>query len=410
MAKARKDTKGRVLHRGESYNRKKQLYCFAFTDLSGKRRFVYSRDLGELREREKQIKKDSLDGINAYAQGNSSLNDSIMRYLATKSELRSSTKSNYIYVFERYIRDTIGRKKTADIKYSDILLFYMSLLEAGLKVSTIESVHSLLHPTFHMAVRDNILRNNPSDGVVSELKKSMRGRSEPRHALTLEEEKAFLDYMDTPDRIRWKPLFTVMFGTGGRIGEIIGLRWDDLDFDANTISINHNLTYYPRSENNFKCEFAVSSPKTEKGIRTIPMLDKVREAFIVEKKYQEDTGSHCLMEVDGMSGFIFCNRFGNLHNPAAINRAIKRIVDDHNASEEVKASREGRKPVRIPRFSCHITRHTFCSRLCENETNVKVIQEVMGHKDIQTTLDIYAEVSEAKRQEVFKKLNDNNLI
>lgn len=409
MAKVRKDTKGRVLHRGESYNRTKQLYCFSFWDLSGKRHFVYSQDLGELREREKQIKKDILDGINAYAQGNSSLNDSIMRYLATKSELRSSTKSNYIYVFERYIRDTIGRKKIADIKYSDILLFYMSLLEAGLKVSTIESVHSLLHPTFHMAVRDNILRNNPSDGVVSELKKSMRGRSEPRHALTLEEEKAFLDYLDTPDRIRWKPLFTVMFGTGGRIGEIIGLRWDDLDFDENKISINHTLTYYPRSEKNFKCEFAVSLPKTEKGIRTIPMLDKVREAFIAEKKYQEDTGSHCLMEVDGMSGFIFCNRFGNLHNPAAINRAIKRIVDDHNASEEVKASREGRKPVMIPRFSCHITRHTFCSRLCENETNVKVIQEVMGHKDIQTTLDIYAEVSEAKRQEVFKKLNDNNL-
>ena len=129
-----------------------------------------------------------------------------------------------------------------------------------------------------------------------------------------------------------------------------------------------------------------------------------------EKSYQDETGCRCLMEVDGMSGFIFCNRFGNLHNPATINRAIRRIVDDHNAREEVKASREGRKPLMIPRFSCHITRHTFCTRLCENETNVKVIQQVMGHKDIQTTLDIYAEVSETKKQEVFKKLNDNDLI
>ncbi len=115
------------------------------------------------------------------------------------------------------------------------------------------------------------------------------------------------------------------------------------------------------------------------------------------------------MELDGMSGFIFFNRFGTLHNPASINKEIKRIVDDYNAREEVNAKREGRKPLIIPRFSCHITRHTFCSRLCENETNVKVIQEVMGHKDIQTTLGIYAEVSESKKQEAFSKLNNNNM-
>ena len=409
MGKVRKDTKGRVLHKGESYNRAKQLYCYAYTDSFGDRKFVYAQDLGELREREKQIKKDTLDGIDVYALAKSDINYVFDRYISTKTELRSTTMTNYVYTYNRYVRKGFGKKKIADIRYSDVLLFYNALYDKGLKVNTIDSVHGVLHPTFQMAVRDNILRNNPSDGVMAELKKKLKGRSEQRHALSLEEERAFLGYLDRPDSIRWKPLFTVMFGTGGRVGEIIGLRWEDLDFDANTISINHNLTYYPRSEKNFKCEFAVSLPKTEKGIRTIPMLDKVREAFIAEKKYQEDTGSHCLMEVDGMSGFIFCNRFGNLHNPAAINRAIKRIVDDHNASEEVRASREGRKPVMIPRFSCHITRHTFCSRLCENETNVKVIQEVMGHKDIQTTLDIYAEVSEAKRQEVFKKLNDNNL-
>lgn len=238
----------------------------------------------------------------------------------------------------------------------------------------------------------------------------MNGRPEPRHALTLEEERAFLAYLDKEEYNRWRPLFTVMFGTGCRVGELIGLRWVDVDFDDNTISINHNLTYYPRSDKNFKCEFEVSLPKTKSGIRTIPMLDKVREALIAEKEYQQENNVHCIMEVGGMSGFIFCNRFGNLHNPESINREIKRIVDDHNAAEEVKASREGRKPVIIPRFSCHIARHTFCSRLCENETNVKVIQQVMGHKDIQTTLDIYAEISEGKRQEIFKDLNKNNVI
>jgi len=111
-----------------------------------------------------------------------------------------------------------------------------------------------------------------------------------------------------------------------------------------------------------------------------------------------------------MSGFIFCNRFGNLHNPAEIKRQIKRIVDDYNYREELKAVKEKRDPLIIPCFSCHITRHSFCTRFCENETNVKVIQSFMGHKDIQTTLDIYAEVSEQKKQDVFKKLNDNDVI
>lgn len=116
------------------------------------------------------------------------------------------------------------------------------------------------------------------------------------------------------------------------------------------------------------------------------------------------------MELDGMRDFIFCNRFGNLHNPAAINRAIKRIVDDYNAKEIVKAKREGREALILPRFSSHIARHTFCSRLCENETNVKVIQAVMGHKDIQTTLDIYAEVSEQKKQDVFTQIVEDDVL
>ena len=140
------------------------------------------------------------------------------------------------------------------------------------------------------------------------------------------------------------------------------------------------------------------------------MLEKVEEALKLEKRNQEQQGYHSLVELDGMSGFIFCNRYGNLHNPASINREIKRIVDDYNAQEEVKAKREHREPVIVPRFSCHITRHTFCSRLCENETNVKVIQSVMGHKDIQTTLDIYAEVSEARKKQSMEALSEKMVL
>ena len=256
-----------------------------------------------------------------------------------------------------------------------------------------------------MAVRDNVLRINPSDGVMAEIKKKSKNRPEPRHALTIVEQRAFLDFLDRPENERWKSLFVTMFGTGCRVGEVIGLTWDDVDFDANTISINHNLTYHPMTENGNKCEFDLTLPKTAAGIRTIPILDNVREVLLEELEYQRDTGMRCVSEVQGMRGFIFFNRFGTIHNPQAINKAIKRLVDDHNCEEEINAVREGREPILIPRFSCHITRHTFCTRLCESNNNVKLIQTIMGHKDIQTTLDIYAEISEAKQQEIFQGLN-----
>ena len=91
-------------------------------------------------------------------------------------------------------------------------------------------------------------------------------------------------------------------------------------------------------------------------------------------------------------------------NPSTVNRAIKRIYESYNAEEVVKAKRERREPILIPHFSCHHCRHTFCSRLCENETNLKIIQSIMGHANIQTTMDVYAEVNESKKQESMNNL------
>ena len=89
---------------------------------------------------------------------------------------------------------------------------------------------------------------------------------------------------------------------------------------------------------------------------------------------------------------------------------IKRIVIEHNSAEEINAKREGRRAIIIPNFSCHIIRHTFCTRLCENETNIKVIQAVMGHKDIQTTMNIYAEVSNSKIAHAFAGFNPAEIV
>ena len=171
----------------------------------------------------------------------------------------------------------------------------------------------------------------------------------------------------------------------------------------NLISVNHNVIY--RQQDNGLCEMHVTTPKTKSGVRTIPMLTEVKAALQAEIQKQMEYGL-CTCEIDGYSGFIFSNRCGYVHNPQTLNRAIKRIVKEYNARETQQAKEEKREPILLPDFSMHVLRHTFCTRFCENETNVKVIQEIMGHADISTTMDIYAEATEEKKKEVFANLDN----
>lgn len=410
MAQARKDNRGRVLRKGETQRKYDLMYIYTYTDpFTHARKYLYSKDLMELREKEKLLIRDQLDGLDVYAAGRSDLNFVFDRYISTKTELKSTTYTNYTYMYNRFVRDKFGKKKIGDIKYSDVLHFYLYLLkEKGIQVNTLETVHTVLRLTFQLAVRDGLIRINPCDGVMAEVKKRLGKNHGVRHALTLEQQRAFMNYIvDHPVYYRWTPLFTVLLGTGCRIGEVIGLRWKDLDYEKRMISINHSVTYYPRGDNSYRCEFQVSLPKTDAGVRTIPMMDEVYNAFLEEKAMQKELGIKNIEKIDGMSGFVFCNRFGNLHNPQAINRAIKRITENYNSEEIVRAKKEKRPPVIIPHFSCHHLRHTFCTRFCENETNVKIIQSVMGHADIKTTMDIYAEVSDMKKTESIENLSRN---
>lgn len=405
---ARKDNKGRALKGGEYQRASDGRYVYEYNDPFGKRRYIYSNDLMKLREKEKKLVKDQLDGIDTYVAGNADLNYVFDRYISTKSELRRTTYTNYTYMYDHFVRDGFGKKKIGEIKYSDVLYFYYYLIkERGLQINSLETIHTILHPTFQLAVRDNIIRINPSDGVMAEIKKKNEKNKGVRHALTRQQQKAFLEYTkNSPVFYKWAPFFTLMLGTGCRIGEAVGLRWEDCDFENRTIDINHSLTYYPRREDTYKCEFKVSLPKTEAGIRVIPMIDQVYDALMEEHERQEEEGFNTTV-IDGMTGFIFKNRFGMIHNPSSVNRAIKRIYEAYNAEEVVKAKKEKREPVIIPHFSCHHLRHTFCSRFCENETNVKVIQSIMGHASIETTMDIYAEVTQDKKKHALEALAKN---
>lgn len=412
----RRDTKNRLLGKGE-YQKSDGRYMYRYVDSKGNSRFVYSWTLTQtdrppkgkhsekcLRELEKEIAKDLQDEIDSFKAKKMTLNAFYEDYIEQKQELKTSTRTNYKYMYKKYVWDSIGRRKLPEIKYSDIKKFYNHLIrEVGFKPNSMETIHTILHPIFATAVRDGYIRVNPTDGVMAEIKKSNDWEKPKRHALSVSEQEAFVEFTKSHSVYsHWLPLFTVLLGTGCRVGEIVGLTWDDCDFKNGIININHSLIYRP-DEYTGKSVFYISTPKTKAGEREIPMFEAVRKALLNERMRQMREGFNQTV-IDGYSGFIFSNRFNGVLSPHNINRAIERITRDYNVEESELAARQNREPLLLPHFSVHNLRHTFCTRMCENESNIKVIQEIMGHSDISTTMDIYNEATRDKKKESFAGL------
>ena len=127
MAQTRKDLRGRVLRKGESQRRSDERYVYTYTDPIGRRKYVYAQDLVTLREKEAQLMKDQMDGLDIYVAGKATVNFVFDRYMSLKNNLKPTTKSNYLYMYDRFIRDTLGKRNIAEIKYSDVVQFYNHL-------------------------------------------------------------------------------------------------------------------------------------------------------------------------------------------------------------------------------------------------------------------------------------------
>ena len=395
----RKDKDRIVLRKGES-QRKDGNYDYRWTTRDGKRHSVYAKTLEELRAKEEEILRDKCDGIKTEARY-VTINDVFEVWKQLKRGLKDNTFQNYKYMYEQFVKPDFGNTRVSQLKKSDVKRFYNLLAdERALKVSTIDSIHTVLHQVLDMAVDDAYLRNNPSDNVLKELKQAHNFDTEKRKALTVTEQEHFLDFLRKNHQYNhWYPIFAVMVGTGLRVGEVTGLRWCDIDLKENLIDVNHTLVYYNHAENG--CYFNINTPKTKAGVRNVPMLEFVKQAFIEERKYQMANGIRCNVKIDGYTDFIFVNRFGAAQHQGTLNKALRRIIRDCN--DEV-LERNEENPVLLPRFSCHSLRHTFTTRMCEAGVNIKVIQDALGHSDISTTLNIYADVTKELKKKEFEGL------
>ena len=184
----RKDKSRKVLRKWES-QRPDGTYQFRWTDENRKRHCIYARNLDDLRYKEDEIDKDKKDGIKAEARY-TSLNDMYELWRDLKRGIKNNTFENYKYMYETFVRNQIGSQFIMSIKKTDIKRYYNSLVdERHLKPATIDSIHTVLHQVFEMAVDDDYIRSNPTDNVLSELKKSHCFKTEKRRALTKPEQE-----------------------------------------------------------------------------------------------------------------------------------------------------------------------------------------------------------------------------
>ena len=174
---------------------------------------------------------------------------------------------------------------------------------------------------------------------------------------------------------------------------------DVINETMNDPSVNHTLVYY-NHQDELGTYYSINTPKTDAGKREIPIVEGVREAFEMERKYQEENGIVSKSRIDGYEDFIFVNRNGEVQHQGTLNKALKRIMRDCNDQVLLENDLES-EPTLLPNFSCHVLRHTFATRICEAGVNLKVIQDILGHVDISTTMNIYVDaMNDLKKKEI----------
>ena len=403
---ARYDSHHAKLKTGES-ERANGTYEYRWTDRFGERRAVYAKTLPQLREKEEQIVVDKHDGIRADTK-RLTVNDVFELWKDLKRGIKDNTMQNYIYMYNLFVRPTFGKNRIVTVRKTDIRKFYNTILEGKrMKISTLDCVNNVLRQVFQLAEDDDMIRHNPVVNIYKEVKKAHNLGEEKRRALTIDQQNLFIQYLkENPLYQHWYPIFFIMVNTGLRVGELTGLRWCDVNLEKGIINVNHTLVYYSHAGKN-GCGFNINTPKTRAGNREIPMTPEVKEAFQMIKPYYKELGIKCVSHIDGYTNFIFLNRDGRVYNQSTLNRALQRIIRDCNDEIlENRAENDTNEPVLLPHFSCHILRHSFATRLCESGVNMKVIQAVLGHADVATTMNIYIDVTNDLKKREMESFSD----
>ena len=384
-----KDLKGKELGSG-IYQRKDGRYEGKYVDRFGKRRSCYSNTVsGVKRQINEKIYEDKHE-LSVVEDG-IKLDDWYKRWMKVYKEesVRSNTLQRYDQLYKKHISPELGNLAINDISHFNVQLFINNLKQKNLGWETQNATRILLVDLFNRAMIDNYCRSNPAKGI-------RLPSNKPQHAtkfLTTEEQTTFFN---TCSGTWYDNLFNVAINTGLRPGELFALSWGDIDLEKRLIHVRHTLVYQ-QYLNDTKKTFHLEPPKTQSGLRDVPINDiclkhlqkqHIQKTIIANKK-----GSN-----EEFSDRLFVTRNNTPLNSQIYADAIHSIISEINLMrdelEEIEA------------FSGHTFRHTFASRCIEAGVNPKVLQEILGHATLQMTMDLYVHNSDETKEKALKRIEE----
>lgn len=295
--------------------------------------------------------------------------------LYARPSVRHSTYVSYEGYVRKHLVPALGAVPLNKLVPADLQRFYLcKLQEDHLAPKTISNLHACLHRALQQAMKEQMIPSNPCDAV------DLPRKETAEISVLTREQQAKL--MQESYRHRYGVFIRLALSTGMRIGEIVGLRWDDIDFTNRILFVRSTLNRLPTVDGESKTQLFVGSPKTKNGRRSIPLFDAIISDLADWRKTQE-TDAQLTQSAYENTGYVVTNEFGKPIEPRTFRDHYIRIL----------------KAAGLPHFTFHALRHTFATRAIEQGMDVKALSKILGHASVGFTLDTYAHLLDDHKRE-----------
>jgi integrase len=332
---------------------------------TGKKRVKYTKTQKEAKDW-LHTQKEAVKSGNWVEQENITLADYLDRYMSDVAAhtLRPKTLEAYEYLVRLHIKPELGAIKLSALRPDQLQNLYSVKLNSGLSRRTVQFIHSVLHKSLDQAYKWGLVTRNVSDLVDPP--------SVKRHAPVTFSPAQVKQLLASCRKDRMYPILALAVSCGLREGEVLGIFYEDIDWKNNTIHIQHAVQYLIGKG------LIITEPKTDKARRTIAVPDFVMVAL----------KQHCDSQ-NTNQGLIFKTSNGTPFSPRNVIRYFKQTLE--------KAG--------LPEIRFHDLRHTAATLLLSEGVHPKVVQEMLGHSQINLTLDTYSHVLPSMQQEASEKMN-----
>ena len=374
-----KDIKGKELGVGISQRREDGLYVGRYTNKYGKRIQKLFSKLQECRQWLADSKYQDEHG-NIDIPGEMLVDAWFDYWISIKKRIaKPNTIRNYTERYNRNIKPVIGNKTLCSVNPIHCQKIMTNMADEGYRTSTIYQTRIALYNMLDYAYQNNVIIKNPCNRMVSS---NIGKPSEKKEALTLQNQRLFLK---TIRGNTYEYQYRFLLQTGLRTGEMIGLKWSDIDFEKRTLTVSRSMEYrYSVGE------WRIGEPKSKSGYRTVPLTQVAIELLKKQKKKNNSFQNILIEWVD----FVFLCKKGTPVKNSTYDTMLFKLCDK----------------AKIPRFSMHVLRHTFATRCIEAGMKPKTLQTILGHSNIGITMNLYVHSTEDEKLKEIDRIENDLLI